>query len=60
MIDLEFVWICLYIVDVVKEVIGVDFYEVKSDDEVKVLVKEYGIEIKDIMKYGYILNEFFE
>ncbi|MEI5741573.1 amino acid--tRNA ligase-related protein, partial [Staphylococcus aureus] len=37
-----------------------DFYEVKSDEEAKALAKEHGIEIKDTMKYGHILNEFFE
>ncbi|MDF6705733.1 lysine--tRNA ligase, partial [Escherichia coli] len=44
----------------VKEATGVDFYEVKSDEEAKALAKEHGIEIKDTMKYGHILNEFFE
>ena len=50
----------LHIVDAVKEATGVDFYEVKSDEEAKALAKEHGIEIKDTMKYGHILNEFFE
>lgn len=50
----------MHIVDAVKEATGVDFYEVKSDEEAKALAKEHGIEIKDTMKYGHILNEFFE
>ncbi|MGZ0075931.1 hypothetical protein ACVXZY_13200 [Staphylococcus aureus] len=45
-IDLEFAW-TRYIVDAVKEATGVDFYEVKSDEEAKALAKEHGIEIKD-------------
>ncbi|EOR35256.1 lysyl-tRNA synthetase [Staphylococcus aureus subsp. aureus 091751] len=59
-IDLESAWTRLHIVDAVKEATGVDFYEVKSDEEAKALAKEHGIEIKDTMKYGHILNEFFE
>ncbi len=30
---------------------GVDFYEVKSDEEAKALAKEHGIEIKDTIVY---------
>ncbi|EHJ08356.1 lysine--tRNA ligase [Staphylococcus simiae] len=59
-IDLESSWRRLHMVDAVKEATGVDFYEVNSDEEAKALAKEHGIEIKDNMKYGHILNEFFE
>ena len=34
-IDLESAWTRLHIVDAVKEATGVDFYEVKSDEEAK-------------------------
>jgi lysyl-tRNA synthetase class 2 len=33
---------------------------VKTDEEAKALAKEHGIEITENMKYGHILNEFFE
>ena len=59
-IDLESSWTRLHIVDAVKEATGVNFYEVKSDEEAKALAKEHGIEITENMKYGHILNEFFE
>lgn len=59
-IDLESPWTRLHMVDAVKEATGVDFYNVTSDEEAKELAKEHGIEIKDTMKYGHILNEFFE
>ncbi len=59
-IDLESPWTRLHIVDAVKEATGVDFYNVTSDEEAKELAKKHGIEIKDTMKYGHILNEFFE
>ena len=60
MIDLESKWRRVHMVDAVKEATGVNFFDVKSDEEAKALAKEHGIEIKDTMKYGHILNEFFE
>ncbi|ELP8755908.1 lysine--tRNA ligase [Staphylococcus pseudintermedius] len=59
-INLEPQWRRLHMVDAVKEATGVDFYEVKSDKEAHELAKAQGIEIDDNMKYGHILNEFFE
>ncbi|EGQ3688757.1 TPA: lysine--tRNA ligase [Staphylococcus pseudintermedius] len=59
-INLEPQWRRLHMVDAVKEAIGVDFYEVKSDKEAHELAKAHGIEVDDNMKYGHILNEFFE
>ncbi|MDU3083741.1 MAG: lysine--tRNA ligase, partial [Staphylococcus epidermidis] len=59
-IDLESSWKRLHIVDAVKEVTGVDFYNVNSDEEAIRLAKEHDIEITENMKYGHILNEFFE
>ncbi|HHU6751632.1 TPA: lysine--tRNA ligase [Staphylococcus pseudintermedius] len=59
-IDLEPQWRRLHMVDAVKEATGVDFYEVKSDEEAHELAKAHGIEVDDNMKYGHILNEFFE
>ncbi|ULG71848.1 lysine--tRNA ligase [Macrococcus brunensis] len=53
-------WRRWHMVDAVKEYTGVDFYEVKSDEEAHQLAKEHGIEVKPNMKYGHILNEFFE
>lgn len=53
-------WKRVHMVDMVKEATGVDFYEVNSDEEAHALAKEHGIEVKDTMKYGHILNEFFE
>ena len=36
------------------------FYQIKSDEEAIAAAKEHGIEITNNMKYGHILNEFFE
>ena len=48
----------LHIVDAVKEATGVNFYNVKTDEEAKALAKAHGIEITENMRYGHILNEF--
>ena len=59
-IDLTPRWKRVHIVDAIKEQTGVDFYGVKSDEEAHQLAKEHGIDVQDTMKYGHILNEFFE
>lgn len=59
-IDLTPRWKRVHIVDAIEEQTGVDFYEVKSNEEAHQLAKEHGIEVQDTMKYGHILNEFFE
>src|SRR5699024_8434485 len=52
-------WKRVHMVDLVKEETGVDFYEVKTDEEAHSLAKEHGIDVKPTMQYGHILNEFF-
>lgn len=59
-IELEPKWRRLHIVDAVKEATGVNFFDVKTDEEARALAKEHGIEVDKNMKYGHILNEFFE
>ncbi|GGI43270.1 lysine--tRNA ligase [Mammaliicoccus stepanovicii] len=59
-IDLAPKWKRWHMVDAVKEFTGVDFYEVKSDEEAHALAKEHNIKVEDRMTYGHILNEFFE
>ena len=46
--------------DAVKKYSGVDFTNVKSDEEAKALAKEKGIEFEERHKKGDILNLFFE
>ncbi len=53
-------WTRLHMVDAVKEYTGVDFWKKMSDEEAKSLAKEHGIDIKDNMTFGHIVNEFFE
>lgn len=47
-------------VDAVKKYAGVDFSEIKTDEEAKALAKEKGIEFEKRHKKGDILNLFFE
>ena len=46
--------------DAVKKYAGVDFSEIKTDEEAKALAKEKGIEFESRHKKGDILNLFFE
>ena len=46
--------------DAVKKYAGVDFNEIKTDDEAKAIAKEKGIEFEKRHKKGDILNLFFE
>jgi lysyl-tRNA synthetase class 2 len=59
-INLEPEWTRLHMVDAIKEYTGVDFWEQMSDERAKELAHEHGIEIKDTMTFGHIVNEFFE
>ena len=47
-------------VDAVKKYAGVDFNEIKTDEEAKAIAKEKGIEFEARHKRGDILNLFFE
>ena len=47
-------------IDAVKKYAGVDFSNIKTDEEAKALAKEKGIEFEDRHKRGDILNLFFE
>ena len=47
-------------VDAVKKYTGIDFSEIKTDEEAKALAKEKGVEFEKRHKRGDILNLFFE
>ncbi|WP_026908562.1 lysine--tRNA ligase [Paucisalibacillus globulus] len=59
-IDLKPKWKRLHMVDAVKEHTGVDFWEHMSDEKARELAKEHGVEFKNNMTFGHIVNEFFE
>ncbi|MGG0240921.1 lysine--tRNA ligase [Bacillus rhizoplanae] len=59
-INLEPEWTRLHMVDAIKEYSGADFWSPMSVEEARALAKEHGVEIKDTMEVGHIINEFFE
>ncbi|MFE4448809.1 amino acid--tRNA ligase-related protein, partial [Streptomyces sp. NPDC056820] len=50
----------IHLVDAVKEATGVDFWEEVTVEQAREYAKEHGVEIKDSMTVGHIINEFFE
>ena len=59
-VDLEPKWTRLHMVDAIKEKTGVDFYEEMTDKQARALAKEHNVEINEHMKFGHVVNEFFE
>ncbi len=59
-VDLTPKWTRLHMVDAIKNETGVDFWQEISNEEAHALAKEHGIDVKDNMEYGHIVNEFFE
>ncbi len=47
-------------VELIKEKTGIDFYQVKSDEEAFALAKEHNVQVENHFKYGHIVNAFFE
>ena len=60
-IDLAPSWKRITMIDSIKEACGVDFNEIKTDEEAQKIAKEKGVEYEEIKKTrGHIINEFFE
>ncbi len=59
-IDLTPPWRRISMIDFVKEITGVDFNEIKTDEAAIHIAKERGIEVEKSMKKGHIINAFFE
>lgn len=59
-IDLKPKWRRVHIVDAIKEETGVDFRQEMTDEEARNLAEKHGVPYKDTMKFGHIVNEFFE
>jgi len=50
----------LTMIDAVKEYAGVDFSEIKTDEEAKAVAKEHNVEFEERHKRGDIINLFFD
>ena len=48
-------------IDAIKEVTGIDFNTINTDEEAQAIAKEKGVQYEDIKNTrGHIINEFFE
>lgn len=59
-IDLSPPWRRVSMVDAVREVTGVDFSVHMSDEEAQNLARQHEVPFEPNMKFGHILNQFFE
>ena len=60
-IDLSTPWKRITMIDAIKEATGIDFNEVKTDEEARKLADEKGVELEEgKTTKGHIINEFFE
>lgn len=60
-IDLTPGWKRIPMIEAIKEVTGVDFNTIKTDEEAQAIAKEKGVEFEEIKNTrGHIINEFFE
>lgn len=50
----------MHMVDGIKEVTGVDFFEDMTFDEAKKIAKKHGVEVEPHFGYGHIVNAFYE
>ena len=54
-------WKKITMIDAIKEVAGIDFNTINTDEEAQAIAKEKGVEYEDIKNTrGHIINEFFE
>jgi len=60
-IDLSTPWKRITMIDAIKEATGIDFNEVKTDEEARKLADEKGVQLEEgKTTKGHIINEFFE
>lgn len=59
-IDLKAPWRRVTMIDIIKELSGVDFNQIQTDEEAKEIAKAKGVEIEEGWTRGKIIAEFFE
>jgi lysyl-tRNA synthetase, class II len=59
-IDLTPQWKRISMVDLIKEVVGVDFSRHITDEEAHAIAKEHKVPVEPHMTFGHIVNQFFE
>jgi len=53
-------WRRTHMVDLIRDVTGVNFFTVLSDGEARELARQHSVAVADTMLFGHIVNEFFE
>ncbi len=59
-IDLTSPWKRISMIDAIKEVTGIDFNKIETDEEATKIAKDAGLEVEGIMARGNIINLMFE
>lgn len=59
-IDLSPPWKRISMVEAVREKVGIDFSQPYTDEQARKLAQEHGIHVTEHMRFGHIVNEFFE
>ncbi|WP_438448989.1 lysine--tRNA ligase [Gorillibacterium sp. sgz5001074] len=59
-VDLTPAWKRISMVDLIKEVVGVDFSRQMTDEEAHAIAKEHKVPVEPHMTFGHIVNQFFE
>ncbi|MDF2926331.1 MAG: lysyl-tRNA synthetase [Paenibacillaceae bacterium] len=59
-VDLTPQWKRISMVDLIKEVVGVDFSRHMTDEEAHAIAKEHKVPVEPHMSFGHIVNQFFE
>lgn len=59
-VDLGSPWKRVHMVDAIKEVTGVDFWEKMTDEAARDLAKAHQVPVEEHMQVGHVINEFFE
>ena len=59
-IDLTSKWKRISMIDAIKEVTGIDFNKIETDEEATKIAKDAGLEVEGIMARGNIINLMFE
>lgn len=59
-VDLTPQWKRISMVDLIKEVVGVDFSRQMTDEEAHAIAKEHKVPVEPHMTFGHIVNQFFE
>lgn len=59
-VDLEPRWKRVHMVEAIKELTGIDFWQQMTDEDARKLAHENEVAIKEGMAFGHVVNEFFE